>query len=375
MGDTFSLGRVAGIRIGLHWSVLVLMAIILWTLAVNWFPDASPDLSDETHFAMAVVASILFFASILAHELGHALQARRDGMGIDGITLWALGGVARFTGNFPGAGAEFRIAVAGPLVSAVLAGGFLGLAALPGAPEVVAGVAFWLGIINLLLLAFNLIPALPLDGGRILRAALWAWRGNMVGATRIAGGLGRGFAYLLMGGGVLMIFFTGALNGIWLVVLGWFLSSAASAETQAVTATDGLESITVRDVMVEQPVTASPMESLARLHEATVWGPQFTAYPVVDRGVAVGLLPARCFNEVPQAMWASTTVESCMVPLSGVDTFSAESPALDAMWALRNGPLGRGLVVDENQRMLGMVSVTDISRLMRMRQAFADPVG
>ncbi len=372
MGDTFSLGRVAGIKIGLNWSVLLLMALIMFSLATSWRSDT---ISDEATFAMAVAASILFFGSILAHELGHAVQARRDGMGIDGITLWLLGGVARFKGNFPGAGAEFRIAIAGPAVSALLAGVFIGLWALPGMPEVIAQVAGWLGLINLLLLAFNLIPALPLDGGRILRSALWAWRGNMVGATRIAGGLGRGFAYLLMGGGVLLILLVGDLSGLWLVLLGWFLSSAATAETRAITAQSGLEGVTVRDVMVEQPVTASPSETLDRLHGTVVWGPPFTAYPVVDRGVAVGLLPSRCFNEVPQARWPVTAVADCMVPLQDVETFSADSSALDAMFALQGGGLGRGLVVDEHQRIMGLVSVTDIARALRMRQAFVDPIG
>ena len=191
MRTSYTLGRVAGIEIGINWSVLALLALIMWTLATGVFPDTNPGLSDNAYFAMAVVAAFGFFASILLHELGHAVQARRDGMEIDGITLWLFGGVARFTGMFPTAGAEFRIAIAGPLVSLLLAAGLLGGTWLPGLPEPVDGVLAWLGIINAALLIFNLIPALPLDGGRMLRAALWQWKGDLQSATRLAAGIGR----------------------------------------------------------------------------------------------------------------------------------------------------------------------------------------
>ena len=176
---TWRLGRIAGIGIGLHWSVLVLLGLLMWTLATAIFPDTNPGLGDGVYFTMAVVAALAFFASILLHELGHAVQARRDGMEIDGITLWLFGGVARFAGMFPSPGAEFRIAVAGPLVSLGLGAGFVGVAFLPGLPEPVNAVCAWLGFINLLLLAFNLLPALPLDGGRMLRAGLWRWKGDL----------------------------------------------------------------------------------------------------------------------------------------------------------------------------------------------------
>ena len=149
MKTTYSLGRVAGIEIGLNWSVLGLLALLMWTLATGIFPSTNPGLGDNAYFAMAVVASLAFFASILLHELGHALQARRDGVRIEGITLWLFGGVARFAGMFPSAGVEFRIAIAGPLVSLALGGGFVGVALIPGLPEPVDGVCSWLGFTNL----------------------------------------------------------------------------------------------------------------------------------------------------------------------------------------------------------------------------------
>ena len=170
MTTSIELGRIFGIRIGVNWSWLVVVALIVWTLAVGIFPSTNPGLSDGTYVVMAVAAAVLFFTSLLLHELGHAVQARREGMEIEGITLWLFGGVAKFRGTFPSAGAEFRIAIAGPLVSLALGVMFSLGAWLVPADESIDAVAAWLGYINLTLLFFNLLPALPLDGGRVLRS-------------------------------------------------------------------------------------------------------------------------------------------------------------------------------------------------------------
>ena len=167
MNSGFEIGRIAGIRISIHWSWLVVFVLITWTLADSVFPDQNPGPSDSAYLAMALAAAVLFFTSLLLHELGHAFQARREGMEIEGISLWLFGGVAQFKGMFPSAGAEFRIAIAGPLVSLAIGVVFVLGAWGLGLPAAVDGVAAWLGMINLILLVFNLIPALPLDGGRV----------------------------------------------------------------------------------------------------------------------------------------------------------------------------------------------------------------
>ena len=198
MNPSFTIARIAGIRISVNWSWLIVFALIVWTLESAVFPESNPGLSTATYVAMAVVAAFLFFASLLLHELGHALQARREGMEIDGITLWLFGGIARFKGMFPSAGAELRIAVAGPLVSLLLGCLFVAIAAAGGLASAVEGVAAWLGFINLILLAFNLLPALPLDGGRVFRPLLWLRTGDFARATRFAADVGRGLGYLLV---------------------------------------------------------------------------------------------------------------------------------------------------------------------------------
>jgi Zn-dependent protease len=300
MGSSVRLGRIAGIEFGVNWSWLVVFALIVWTLASAIFPSTNPGLSKTTHIAMAIVAAFLFFLSLLLHEFGHALQARREGIEIDGITLWLFGGVARFKGSFRTAGAEFRVAIAGPLVSLALGALFVLIALIPGIPSSVDGVVSWLGYINLTLLAFNLIPAPPLDGGRVLHAALWRWRGDYVWATRVAANVGRGFGYLLIAAGIAMFIFQGSFSGAWLAFLGWFLLNAATAEARYLLTQQALSGLRVRDVMTPNPVVVSPDTTLGEFMDNIMFSRRHTTYPVVADGKPVGLLPFRCVaNDAP----------------------------------------------------------------------------
>jgi len=359
MKNSYTLGRIAGIEIGINWSVLALLALLMWTLATSIFPETNPGLGDNAYFAMAVIASLGFFASILLHELGHALQARRDGVPIDGITLWLFGGVARFKGMFPSAGAEFRIAVAGPLVSLVLSGAFIGGAVL-GLPAPVDGVCAWLGFINLALLIFNLIPALPLDGGRILRAALWHWRGDLRSATNIAAGAGRVLAIAMIALGLVMtIGFDGGISGIWLAVIGWFVLQAAGAEARYVAAPP--RSLRVGQMMVADPVTLSPAQTLGEVSDEVLWRSRQIAYPVVREGATVGLLPAAAFEVVPRARWTETRVAELMEPLESVPSLTPDDELPAAVAALQSGGVQWALVLDGG-RIVGLLTAGDVVR-------------
>ena len=362
MNDSFPLGKIFGIKVGVNWSVLLLLAFLVWTLSDSWFPDSNPGLSDNTYFAMAVFTAFGFFGSILLHELGHAVQATRDGMTIDGITLWLFGGVARFTGMFPTAGAEFRIAVAGPVVSLGLGAGFLGITAIPGLPSSIDGVCFYLGSTNMLLLVFNLLPALPLDGGRILRAALWQWRGDLYSATRIAAGAGRVLAIGLIGlGAAMFVFSDSAFNGLWLAVIGWFVYQAGGAEARMLTPPP----VTARvgDVFVRDPVTAPADLPLDRFVQGTVWDHRHEAYPVVADGRTVGLLELRRLAEVAREDWPTTRVSDLMTPLEQVPELREDQDVMDAVAVLRAANSAHGLVVD-GQRLLGMLSLSDVARAL-----------
>jgi len=368
MNEGFEVGRIAGIRIAIHWSWLVVFVLITWMLADSVFPEANPGLSDGAYIAMALAAAVLFFTSLLLHELGHALQARREGVEIDGISLWLFGGVARFKGMFPSAGAEFRIAIAGPLVSLVIGLVFVLVAwALP-LPRGVDAVAAWLGFINLILLAFNLIPALPLDGGRVLRSALWARSGDLASATRTASVVARGFAYLMIAGGLAELVFLRSYGGIWLAFLGWFLLQAAGGEARAIATRQALGGLRVGDIMVRNPATVREDMSLGGFMDDVVWSRHFTTYPVVDDGRAVGLLPFRCVAEIPRTEWDERSVRDCMLRLDQVPVVTADDRLVDVLDRLGESDLRRALVLDDG-RLVGLLSITDLMRALEVGRA------
>jgi Zn-dependent protease/CBS domain-containing protein len=364
--DSFTIARIAGIRIGVNWSWILVLALVVWTWATGVFPDTNPGLSDGTYVAMAISGAVLFFASLLLHELGHAFQARREGMEIEGITLWLFGGVAKFKGMFPSAGAEFRIAIAGPLVSLLLGGLFVAIAVVAGLPEPADAVAAWLGYVNLSLLAFNLLPALPLDGGRVLRAALWYFRGEFARATHISATIGRGFGYLMIAAGVASLIFLNDFGGVWLAFIGWFLLTAAAAEDRFLMARQALGGLRVRDLMVRDPVTTKADVTLGEFMDDVVWTRRYTTYPVTDNGHAVGLLPFRCVAEVPRSEWDRRTVRECMKRLEEVPVVAENDEVIDAAGELAENELNRALVLD-GDRLVGLLSVTDVARALEMR--------
>jgi Zn-dependent protease len=368
MSPTLRIGRVAGVEIGINWSWLIIFGLIVWTLVADVFPAQNPGLGNAAYTAMGVTAALLFFASLLLHELGHAFQARREGVEIDGIILWLFGGVARLKGEFPSAWSELRIALAGPAVSAVLGVAFLALAQVPNSPEQVDGVAAWLGYINVILLAFNMLPAVPLDGGRVLHALLWRATGSLATSTRRAADLGRGFGFVLIGIGVASLAFGGWLSGLWLALIGWFLLLAAGAEVESSRFREALAGFRVRDVMVRQPVTVEADASLADFMDVVAYAHRYTTYPVMDDGQAVGLLPFGRVARIPRLEWERTHVRDCMLPLSRVPVVRADDRLLDAIDAIGEGGANRALVI-HGDTLDGLLSMTDVLRLVAWRTA------
>jgi Zn-dependent protease/predicted transcriptional regulator len=365
MNSSIELGRIFGIRIGINWSWLIVVVLITWTLAAGIFPETNPGLSDTTYIIQAIVAAALFFASLLLHELGHAVQARRDGLEIEGITLWLFGGIAKFKGQFPSAGAEFRIAIAGPLVSLALGVVFVLAAWATPEPEEVDAVVAWLGYINLTLLAFNLLPALPLDGGRVLRSIIWQVRGDFREATRLAATVGRGFGYFFIALGIFMFVFQGSFSGAWLAFIGWFLLQAATAEDRYAQVSDTLGDLRVRDLMIRDPVTVDADATLGRFMDDVAWSQRYTSYPVVDDGRVVGLLTFRCVAETPRSEWDQRSVRDCMIDRKRVPVLEEDEPAVEALAELSESEVNRGVVLD-GERLAGFLSITDLARALEV---------
>ena len=365
MESSFTVLRVRGIPIGAHWSWLLVAGLVVWSLSQSLFPASYPGLSEAIYLAMGIVAGLLFFAAILAHELGHAFAALREGMEIDGITLWLFGGVARFRGMFASPGAEFRIAIAGPLVSVAIAVVFFLLGSIEGSSDVARaaeGVADYLARINAILVGFNLVPALPLDGGRVLRSWLWKRQGSFSAATVSAARAGKAFGVVLAVLG-LLDFFTGGGGGggLWLLFLGWFLVQAAQAEASGALVRQSLRGRRVRELMTSSVETVPPQLTVATFLEH-IGTRRFSTYPVVRGDEPVGLVSLRRVEQVPAADRDRRRIEDVMQPLAELTIFSPDDEIVVALDSL--GDESKRALVMEEGRLAGLMSLSDVARVL-----------
>ncbi|MFC5002584.1 site-2 protease family protein [Dactylosporangium cerinum] len=364
MKQTLRFGRIAGIPVGVHWSVLVVMFLLADRLAVGVLPASVPDLPWTVAWLLAIGSAALFLLSLFAHELAHALVARHFGIRVERLTLWLLGGVAEFRDEPPSARADLLVAVAGPLTSLAAGAGFGSAAlllSLLGGPSAVVAAAGWLATINVVLAAFNLLPGAPLDGGRMLRAALWWWRGDRIRAALTATRIGHalGVTMLLVGLSEFLVF--RALNGIWLGILGWFVLAAASAEGAGVRTRAILAGLPVRDVMQAAPVCGAPDQSIESFVLAAA-GSRQRVFPLCDdAGRPTGTVQLAALVQVPAPARSATTLRQIARPATLVDAAQAvASVALPA-------PDDRAVVVDGG-RLVGVLSADDVARAIELAQ-------
>jgi Zn-dependent protease/CBS domain-containing protein len=367
--DSLSLGRIGGIKVGLNWSVLVVVALIAWSLASGFFPSEVTGRAAEWYWVAGVTAAVLFIGSLLAHELAHSLVAQRLGVRVEGITLWLFGGVSRLSGDAHSARAEALITAVGPITSLVLGGLFflIGLGLSAGhAPGLGAATVNWLGAINIILAVFNLVPAFPLDGGRILRAVVWERTGDRVGATRVAARVGMLFAFLLIAAGVVNFLVSGNIvGGVWLVFLGWFLLSAARAEESGLLLRQALGGVTVADVMTPDPIQAPDYITVAELLDRFVFAYRHTTFPIHDlEGRLTGLVTLPAVKKVAGQARASTRVRDIACPLEEVPTATPEDSLASLLGRLTGCSEGRALVL-RDAKLVGVVSPTDVSRAVQ----------
>ncbi|MFN7148035.1 MAG: site-2 protease family protein [Microthrixaceae bacterium] len=369
MNENLRLGRIAGIPIGINWSVLVVLWLLAWSLAAGYLPDAEPGYRSSEYWAVGVVAALVFLISLLAHELAHALVALRAGVGVTGITLWLFGGVSKLDREASTPAAELRIALAGPAVSLSVAGiGGAAAVALDaiGAPRLLIAALAWLATINLILGVFNLIPAAPLDGGRVLRAVLWQRRGDHLSASLSAANAGRFFGFVLIGLGLLQALAGLLVGGLWLVFLGWFLLSAARAEQTHALLFEALADVPVRRIMSSPVVTVGSGVTLRSLIDDLVMQHPCSAFAVTDReGRSVGLITLAKVKGVSTHLWSTTTVGDICTPIDHVVRATPDELAVQLLTDLSSSADGRALVMDDD-RLVGVVTPTDVVRMSEM---------
>jgi len=367
---TLSLGRIGGVKVGINWSALAIVALIVVGLATGQLPDEYPGHSTVEYVAAALVAAVLFLASLLAHELAHAIVARRNGVEVESIVLWLLGGVAQLAGEPRTPGADFRIAVVGPLTSLALGAGFAAVGAIAaalGGGGLAVGVLAYLAGTNILLAVFNLIPAAPLDGGRVLRAALWKRSGNREAAAITAARAGRFVGFAMVGLGLLLSLMTGTFSGIWLALIGWFLISAATAEEQQARMGSRLSGVRVADVMTAHPVVADGTMTLADFVDRLALSHQFSSYPLVDSaGHLTGLVTLNRVRATPASRRGDTRLRDIACRAEDVPTARPDEPLTALLPRMRGCADGRAVVLDQQGRVIGIVSSTDISRAMQL---------
>ena len=371
MQDSIRIGRIGGIPIGINWSVFVVAWLITWSLASFRFPDAYPGHSPSAYWLTGAVTAAIFLTSLLAHELGHSLLARRHGVQVEGITLWLLGGVAKLRSEPTSPQADLRIAAVGPAVSFALGAIFavfaLALGAM-GAPELVTGALGWLAFINVLLAVFNLMPAAPLDGGRVLRALVWRRTGNQLRAAITAARAGRAFGYGLVGLGLFGFALGAGIGGLWFVFLGWFLLSAARAEELDATTRGALAGVRVRDVMSPDPLVAPGWLTIdAFLHEHVLQH-RFSAFPIEDfEGRLVGLVTLARLKAVPPEQRSTIRVAEVACPLPQVPRGTPDEPLVELLGRMAGCSDRRALVFD-GDRLVGIVTPSDVQHALEVAQ-------
>lgn len=370
MREDIPVGKVAGFPLCVHWSVLVILWLFTWSLAAT-LPDTAPGYATAAYWLAGVGGALVLLASLLAHELAHAVIARHAGIEVSGVTLWLFGGIARLGGEAKTPRTEFRIAVSGPATSLVLAAVFAGVAMgldAFGFAHIVVGVAWWLSGINLLLGLFNLLPGAPLDGGRILRAYLWRRHGDAARAAFGAARAGRIVAFTLIGLGLLE-FVAGALvGGVWLVFIGWFMFTAARDEETRVSTRQSLAGVRVGDAMTANPHTVPGWITVEDFIHRYLLGDRHSAYPVEGPdGSIAGLITLAQLRGVAPSDRATTLVRDAAIPLDRVLTAAPHEPLTALLERLAPDAGSRALVVDAGH-VVGIVTATDITRLIDVRR-------
>ena len=368
-GKAVKLFKIFGFEVKVDWSWLILGALIVWSLATGPFRSSYPGLARADYLLMGVAGAIGLFLSIVFHEFWHSYIARRSGLDMKGITLFLFGGVSEMGDEPPSPGAEFFLALAGPVSSVVLAALLLGLTALLGGPagsSPAVGVLRYLAWLNFILAAFNLLPAFPLDGGRVLRAILWGTWKDLRRATRVAASIGAGLGVALMVFGALQFFLERSGSGLWTLVIGLFVRGAARSSYQQLLFRQALEGIPVRKLMVADPVTLTPRMTVDKLVEDFIYKTHFKMYPVVDGDKLVGCVTLEQVKGLPRGDWPSHEVGELARGCSPENTIGPDEDVMKALALMQKTGRSR-LLVAEAGRLAGIIALKDIAGYISLK--------
>jgi Zn-dependent protease len=375
-GRSISLFKIFGFEIKVDLSWLILAALITWSLAKGLFPEYYKDLPQASYWWMGAAGAVGLFMSIIVHELTHSLVARRYGISMKEITLFIFGGVAHMEEDPPHPKAEFMIAVVGPVSSFCLAGLMFLINIFgekSGWPVTVNGVSGYLFWLNIILAVFNLIPAFPLDGGRILRSALWQWKKDVRWSTGIAAKIGAGFGLFLVLLGIVLIVTGNFVGGLWWFLIGLFVRAAAQSSHQQFIARRLFTSKKVKDLMITNPVTVPRSISLEEFIRDYVYKNHYQAYPVVSFGRLSGCIFVRQMASIPREDWAGYTVGSVAVPCDETMTIGQEEDVNKALEIMNRTGNSRLLVVD-GENLVGIISLSDMLAMLSLKNGAKDSV-
>ena len=369
MTPSIRLGRLFGIEIGANWSLIFIFALVTWTLATALLPMNAPGHSALTYWLIGTAGAVAFYVCLLAHELSHALVARSHGVKVEGITLWLYGGVSRLEGEPASARSEALIAGVGPLTSLAIAAIAVGLYYLTLQSDTLSALFGWLAFVNLALGLFNLVPAFPLDGGRLLSSLLWWRSGSRQRGVHNAVRVGRVFAYLMIAGGVVEVFLGQAPNGIWIAILGWFLLSAGASEEAGSAVRTLLRSVPVSAAMRSPVVTLPDWVTVEQFLESVAPNHNFTTYPIHEpSGKLTGVVRLSDLVRLPAADRATKHLIDVARPIAEVPVTNPRED-LSALIQRIGAGLEQRVLVFENGELVGIVSPADVARVLTLRQS------
>ena len=369
MPSSFKIGKIAGIEIGVHWSWLFIFVLITWTIAGGILEEFFPEWSDTRRWAVGVLVAVIFFASILLHELSHSLVAKALGIPVNGITLFIFGGVSNLGREAKTAGEEFQIAIVGPLTSLVVGALFaIVWVSLRGAAPGVAAVAGYLAFINGVIAAFNMLPGFPLDGGRVFRSIVWARNRNLLRATRIASRVGEYVAYTLMAGGALQFVVLNPVGGIWMFLIGLFLRNASNSSYEQMVLETTLRGVAAADVANTHYLAVPPTMMVAELVDEHLLTGHGRCYPVTAGEELLGLITLSDIRKLERDQWPTTSVYRAMTPFEQLHTVSPQEDAILLLQMMGEADVNQIPVLD-GRRLVGIASRGDTLRLIQVRQA------